>query len=55
MLNNSGESGQPCFVPDLSGWKADSLPLDHQGSPYTFLNDHHDEFSCHLSPYKDIM
>ena len=19
MLNNSGESGQPCFVPDLSG------------------------------------
>ena len=27
MLNNSGESGQPCFVPDLSGNGFSFLPL----------------------------
>ena len=27
MLNNSGESGQPCLVPDLSGNGFSFLPL----------------------------
>ena len=31
MLNNSGESGHPCLVPDLRGTKVKIFPIENDG------------------------
>ena len=50
MLNNSGESGHPCCVPDLIG-KAPFIPTEVDIVCGSFLYDLYDVEVCSLCPY----
>ena len=38
MLNNSGESGHPCLVPDLRGTKVQIFTIENDGDLTTTLD-----------------
>ena len=50
MLNNSGRSGHPCLVPDLTG-KALFFPIEDDISIDAFVYDFYDLKVCSFYPY----
>lgn len=50
MLNNSGESGHPCHVPDLRGKALSFFPIENI-SCGSFIYDFYDVEVCSLYPY----
>ena len=51
MLNNSGENGHPCHVPDLRGKALKFFPIEDDVSCEPFLYSFYDVEVCSLYPY----
>ena len=51
MLNNSGEGGHPCHVPDLSGESSQVFPIEDDISHGSFIYGFYDVEVCFFHPY----
>ena len=51
MLNNSDESGHPCFVPDLRGKASQFFPIEEDISIGSFIYGCYDLEVCSFYPY----